>query len=192
MTACPSSSANCGTSGAASSATSARSSCSSCARLEEMQREPAPLSSSSEARMARDQARRPSRTSASCSSATGATCSSPFASRRSQPCRPATGRRRVAEQAVEIRDRPAAHQRHGAVRGRRAAARAAASSVRVHDHRARVIRELEQGSVHVEKQAPGSRWAAAPRARRPHSRGASCIIRAVYECARRDGPPNLG
>ena len=63
---------------------------------------------------------------------------------------------RVTEQAVEIRDGPAAHQRHGAVRSR-AQPREQLLELRIHDHCSRVIRELEQGSIHVEKQAPGSR-----------------------------------
>ena len=63
---------------------------------------------------------------------------------------------RVAEQPVEIRDRPAAHQRHGAVRGR-AQPGEQLPELRIHEHGARVIRELEQGSIHVEKQTPGSR-----------------------------------
>ena len=69
---------------------------------------------------------------------------------------PASGQGRIVEQAVEIRDGAAADQRHGAVRGR-AQSLEQLQQFRVHGHRARVIRELEQGSIHIEKQTPGSR-----------------------------------
>ncbi len=127
------------------------------ARLEEMQRQSRALVLEHQPAMARDQALQPgAHRRASCSSATGATCSAPCASRRSQPCSPASGNVGSANsrsRSAIVRPLTSATAPSAASRSRPSSKR----ELRVDEHRPGMIRELEQGSIHVEKQAPGDR-----------------------------------
>ena len=140
---------------------------------------PAPLSSSSRPGWRAASRCRPARTSASCSSATGATCISPRASRRSQPCMPASGQRRVAEQPVEIGDGPAADQRQRAAGRGRAQPLEQRHEVpdprppRPGDPRARAACHPRRETDTRQSSGSGTACTAAA------SRAASCIIRAV-------------